>query len=170
MIRQYKGILPKLAERVFVAEGACLIGDLVVGEDSGIWYQCVIRADVHSIRIGARTNIQDATVIHAVSGKFPTLVGDDVTVGHSAILHGCVVENLSLVGMGSTVLDGAHVESQVLVGAGALVPPGMRCPKGTLVVGAPAKVRRDLTQGELDSIRESAAHYVKLAREHMGRG
>ncbi len=170
MIKSYQDKTPVLGKSVFVAEGAWLIGDLVIGEDSGVWYQCVVRADVHSIRIGARTNIQDATVIHAVSGKFPTLVGDDVTVGHSAILHGCVVENLSLVGMGSTVLDGAHVESQVLVGAGALVPPGMRCPKGTLVVGAPAKVKRDLTQGELDSIRESAAHYVKLAREHMKRG
>lgn len=165
-VRPWKGTSPKIAESVFLAENAVVIGDVEIAADAGIWYGCVVRGDVFHIRIGERTNIQDGTIIHVTTGTWPTLVGPDVTVGHHATLHGCEVKGEALIGMGSTVMDGAVIAPRVVVGAGALVPPGMKVPEGSLVVGAPAKVKRDLTQGELDWIAESAKHYVRLAAEH----
>ncbi|MEW6776642.1 MAG: gamma carbonic anhydrase family protein [Bdellovibrionota bacterium] len=166
MIKAYQGISPVIHPSAFVADSADVMGDVHLAEDASIWYQCVVRGDVHEIRIGKGTNVQDLTMIHATKDKWPTHIGEGITIGHHVTLHGCVIKGHSLIGMGSTVLDGVVIEENVVVGAGALVPPGMKVPQGTLVVGAPAKVKRNLTEGELAWIRESAAHYIEYARKH----
>jgi carbonic anhydrase/acetyltransferase-like protein (isoleucine patch superfamily) len=167
MIRGYKGTRPKLARGVFVAETAAVIGDVEIGEESSIWYGTVLRGDVMPIRIGARTSIQDNTVIHVTSGKFGTNVGSDCTVGHGAIIHACTVEDACLIGMGSIILDGARIGTGSLVGAGALVTPGTDIPPNSLVIGSPAKVKRAITAKERAAIDEGALHYVELARVYL---
>jgi carbonic anhydrase/acetyltransferase-like protein (isoleucine patch superfamily) len=138
-------------------------GDVEIGEGSSVWFQTVIRGDVNFVRVGARTNVQDHSVVHVTSGSHPTVIGDDVTVGHRVVLHGCTVGDRCLVGIGAIVLDGAVLEPESMVGAGALVPPGMVVPSGKLVLGAPAKVRRDLTAEEIASFRSSAERYAGYA-------
>lgn len=168
----YDGKAPRLAGSVFLAEGSVVTGDVEIGEDASLWFGTVVRGDVNHVRIGARTNLQDLTVVHVTSGKHPTVIGDDVSVGHRAVLHGCTVEDRSLVGIGAIVLDGAVVGPEAMVGAGALVPPGMIVPPGTLVLGAPAKVKRDLTPGEIASFLDTARRYVGYAaryRREIGR-
>lgn len=167
VIRPFNGAKPSIAASAFLAETCAVIGDVVIGEDSSIWYAAVIRGDVMPIRIGARTSIQDGTIIHVTADKFGTEVGDDVTVGHAAILHACVVESFCLIGMGSTILDGARIGTGSLVGAGALVTPGTVIPPNSLVLGAPAKVKRVVNDAEREQIRYGAAHYVELARRYL---
>ncbi len=168
MIATYKGIAPQLGRYAFVAPSADIIGRVTLGEESSIWYGCVLRGDVGTISIGPRTNIQDLSVIHVTSGVADTVIGADVTVGHRVILHGCTVHDLALIGMGSILLDGCVIESECLIGAGSLVSPGTRIPRGSLALGSPARVVRPLRDSELAMLRTSAEHYVNVAREHRG--
>ena len=166
MITNYQGIAPQLGRDAFVAPSADVIGRVTLGDEASIWYGCVARGDVGTITIGARTNIQDLSVIHVTSGVADTVIGADVTVGHRVILHGCTVHDLSLIGMGAILLDGSVVESECLIGAGSLLSPGTRIPRGSLALGSPARVVRPLRDNELAMLRTSAAHYVNVAREH----
>ena len=159
--RAFGGKEPRIGARVFVAENATLVGDVTLGDDSSIWFGTVLRADVHSIVVGARTNIQDNCTVHVTNGVHPTTIGDDVTIGHGAIVHGCTIGRGALIGMGSRVLDGAVVGEGALVGAGALVAEGMVVPPHTLVVGVPARVKRPLTPEEIARLEESWKHYVE---------
>jgi carbonic anhydrase/acetyltransferase-like protein (isoleucine patch superfamily) len=168
VILAYDGTSPRLAPTAWVAPGAVVVGDVELGEGSSIWFQSVVRGDVNRIRIGARTNIQDHSTVHVTGGTHPTIVGDDVTVGHRVVLHGCMVKDRCLVGIGAIVLDGAVIEEEAMVGAGALVPPGMVVPSGKLVLGAPARVKRDLTAEERAFFRSSAARYAAYAAKYRG--
>ncbi len=170
MLRSHAGKTPSLGRGVFVAETAAIIGDVVIGDESSIWYGTVVRGDVMPIRIGARTSIQDNTVIHVTSDFSGTTIGNDCTIGHAAIIHACTVEDFCLIGMGSILLDGARIGTGSLVGAGALVVPGTDIPPGSLVVGSPAKVKRALNEKEREQIRFGAEHYVELARRYLAGG
>lgn len=165
-VTPFEGTLPTLEEGAWVAPGARVMGDVVLGEDASVWYNAVVRGDVHRIRIGARTNIQDLSLVHIDTGTAPTHIGSDVTVGHKAIIHGCTIEDRCLIGMGAIILSGAHIEEECLVGAGALVPPGKRYPKRSLLMGSPAKVVRQVTDEEVEGFLESARHYAALAKRH----
>lgn len=167
ILRTINGKSPRLGQRIFVADNAAIIGDVEIGDDCSIWYGAVLRGDIDAIRIGARTNIQDNCVVHVTGGTHPTTIGDDVTVGHAAIVHGCTVGRGALIGMGSRVLDGAVVGEQALVGAGALVPEGMQVPPRTLVIGVPARVKRELTAEELARMDESWRHYVEVKERYL---
>jgi len=158
---------PELGEHVFVAPNASVIGDVVVGAESSIWFGAVLRGDCYPIRIGARTNVQDGTVIHVTGGKASTTVGDDVTIGHLALVHGCTIGHRCLVGMGSIVLDEAVIEDECWIAAGALVPPRMRVPSRSLVMGQPARVIRTLGQADLDQIRAAGTQYTEYARSFL---
>lgn len=166
-VRPFQKSQPRLGQRVFVAENATVIGDVALGDDSSVWFGAVIRGDVHRIRIGARTNIQDNCTLHVTTGTHAVSIGDEVTMGHGVIAHGCTIERGALIGMGSRVLDGAVVGESALVGAGALVSEGMRVPPRTLVVGVPARVRRELTTEELARLEESWKHYVELKDHYL---
>lgn len=159
-----QGVFPTIPGSVMIAPGARIIGDVVIGERSSIWYNVVIRGDVNYIRIGEETNIQDGSVFHVTHDTHPLVIGNRVTVGHGVRLHGCTVEDETLIGIGAIVLDGAVVEERSMVAAGALVPPGMRVPSGKLVAGVPARVRRDLGAEELANFAASASRYVEYAR------
>lgn len=163
-IIEYKGKKPILGERVFLAEGARLIGDVEIGDDSSVFYNAVIRADLAEIRIGKRTNIQDNVSIH-LSTDLGVHVGDEVTVGHNAILHACDIEDNVLIGMGAIVMDGARVRKNSVVAAGALVPQGKEYPEGSLIVGTPARVSRQLTEEEIRKFHEGVEHYVTIKEE-----
>lgn len=165
-ILPYQNRRPSIDPSVFLADGVRIIGDVTIGPDSSIWYNSVIRGDVHYVRIGSRTNIQDLSMLHVTHDTHPLEIGDEVTVGHKATLHGCTVNDRCLIGMGAVVLDGATVEESAMVAAGAVVPPGMKVPAGTLVAGVPAKPIRDLTEAELNGFVPSAERYVAYAREH----
>ena len=165
-ILPYKGIFPKIHDSAFIAPSASVIGDVQIGEDSNIWYNCTLRGDVNDIKIGKRTNIQDGTVIHVTTDFQGTYVGDDVTVGHLAILHACTIEDFGFVGMQACVMDGAVVESHGMLAAGALLTPNKRVPSGELWAGSPAKYMRDLTDKERAYLKWSAPHYVELGQEH----
>lgn len=167
IIRSFDGKTPLIGDGVFLAETAAVIGDVEIGARSSVWYSSVVRGDMFHIRIGEETSIQDNTVMHITGGKNATIVGSRVTVGHSVTLHGCTVQDDCIIGMGSTVLDRARVGRHCIVGAGALVTPGTVIPDGHLCVGSPARVKRELTAGELDWIRESAQHYVELAQRYL---
>ena len=161
----YTGILPSLAEDVFLAPGSKLVGDVTIGKGSSVWYNTVIRGDVHYVKIGEMTNIQDLSMLHVTNGKYPLNIGDKVTIGHSVTLHGCTIKDLTLIGMGAVVLDGAVVEEKSIVAAGAVVKPHFVVPSGKLVAGIPAKVIRDLTQDEIADLEESAQRYKKYTEE-----
>lgn len=163
----YKGILPKLADDVWLAPGAQVIGDVVIGAQSSVWYNCVVRGDVNNVVIGQRSNIQDGTVIHVASEGQGTYIGDDVTVGHMAILHACTVENGAFIGMKACVMDDAYVEAGAMVAAGALVSPGKRVKAGWLWAGVPARPVRELTEDEKKFLPYSAQRYVRLAAEYL---
>lgn len=169
-ILPYKNKVPKIDKSVFIAEGAVIIGDVEIGVDSNIWFNAVIRGDVNYIRIGERTNIQDGCILHVTTEKYPLIIGNDVTVGHGAILHGAIIRDKCLIGMGAIVLDGAEVKPYSLVAAGSLVRQGFIVPEGTLVAGVPAKVIRELTEEEKKAIEESALHYVEISREYKIKG
>ncbi len=159
--------MPKIDASVFVALSADVIGDVEIGADSSIWFNSVIRGDVHFIRIGQRTSIQDGSVLHVTRKTRPLIIGDEVTVGHHVTLHGCTISNRVLVGMGAIVLDGAVVEEGAMVGAGALITEGMRVPSGFLALGVPAKIRRPLTEEETAFLSQSAQNYVELSRLYL---
>jgi carbonic anhydrase/acetyltransferase-like protein (isoleucine patch superfamily) len=167
-IRNFQGVSPKLHPSVFVAEGAHVIGDVEIGEDSSVWYNAVLRGDVNAIRIGRRSNIQDLTMVHVHRGRHPCVVGDEVTVGHHVVLHGCTVGNRVLVGIGAVLLDGVIVEEDSFIAAGTLLTPGTVVPAGSMVMGAPGKVKRALTSEERAGLLASAAGYVLNARAHRG--
>jgi gamma-carbonic anhydrase len=159
----FEGVAPRVAPDAFIAPTASVIGDVVIGERSGVWFHCVVRGDTHFIRIGARTNIQDGTIVHVAAGRFPCLIGDDVTVGHAAIVHACTLENWAFVGMGATVLDGAVIEEGGLLGAGGLLPPGKRIGRNELWMGQPAHLVRVMSKEERASFDGNAIHYAELA-------
>ena len=167
MIRTFQGIKPTIAASAFIEETAVVIGDVVIGEESSVWFHAVVRGDVHSIRIGRRTNIQDLSVVHVTHDTHPTVLGDDVTVGHHVVLHGCTIKNRVLIGMGALIMDGAVIGEDCVVGAGALVTERTIVPPKSLILGAPAKVKRPVTEAELAWIRESAQNYVKYARQYL---
>jgi len=162
----FKGTWPTVPPGAWVAESAQVIGDVVLGEGASVWYQSVLRGDVQPIRIGARTNIQDLSMVHVTSFTHATTVGEDCTVGHRAILHGCTLGNRVLVGMGAIVMDGVVVGDDCIIGAGALLTPGTQVPAGSMVLGSPGRVKRELTEEERQFLLISAGHYVELAKEH----
>jgi carbonic anhydrase/acetyltransferase-like protein (isoleucine patch superfamily) len=166
-ILPYKGVNPRIAASAFVAPTAAVIGRVEIADDVSIWYSCALRGDVHDIKIGKGTNVQDGTVIHGVEGQFGTFIGENVTIGHAAVIHGCIIEDWVLVGMGATVMEGVVVETGAWVAAGALVTPGKRIRKGELWAGMPAKLLRPVKPEEDKHIRWVAGHYQELAREHM---
>jgi gamma-carbonic anhydrase len=159
----YLGMLPRLGKDIFLASGVKVIGDVQIGDDSSIWYNSVIRGDVHYIKIGKCTNVQDLSMLHVTNGKFPLNIGDKVTIGHSVTLHGCTLQNLCLIGMGAIVLDGAVVEEKSMVAAGAVVRQNFVVPSGKLVAGVPAKIVRDLTEAEIIDFEKSAERYKKYS-------
>lgn len=161
---EFKGKKPILGERVFIAEGAKVIGDVEIGDDSSVFYNTVIRADLAEIRIGKRTNIQDNVTVHLSTGV-GVHVGDDVTVGHNAILHACDVDDHVLIGMGAILMDGAHIKSDCVVAAGAVVTQNKEFPERSLIVGAPAHVVRELTEDEIRKFHENAEHYLVIKDE-----
>jgi carbonic anhydrase/acetyltransferase-like protein (isoleucine patch superfamily) len=169
----FGGKTPLVDPTAFVAPGARLIGDIHIGPQASIWYNCVLRGDVNRIRIGARTNIQDGSVIHVDSPKagdeegHATIIGEDVLIGHLAMVHGCVLEDRAFVGLGSIVMDGCRIESDAMLAAGAMLTPGKTIPARQLWAGRPAKYVRDLTEADLAGMRSGVAHYVELARLHM---
>ena len=166
-ILSFKDLTPAVAEGAFVAQTAALIGEVEIGAQSGVWYGCVLRGDVGKLTVGERTSIQDNTVMHASDGWTTTSVGDDCTVGHGCILHGCRVHDRVLVGMGSILLDEAEIASDTILGAGSLVTVGTKIPGGVLALGRPARVVRDLRPDELQQIRDSAAHYVEKTAAYL---
>lgn len=173
-LRPYRDKRPELGERVYVDPAATVIGDVVLGDDVSVWPSTVIRGDVNFVRIGARSNVQDGTVVHvshdgphAKLGGFATVIGEDVTIGHKAVIHACRIGDAALVGMGAIVLDGAVVERHAFVGAGALVPPGKTVGEGELWLGNPARKVRTLSDAEIEGLHYSAAHYVRLKDEYL---
>jgi gamma-carbonic anhydrase len=166
----YMNVLPRIDDSAFVADGATVIGDVEIGPESSIWYGCVVRGDVNEIRIGARSNVQDGSVIHCTAGGLGTYIGDDVTVGHLAMLHACRLEDGSFVGMKACLLDGVVVEPGAVVAAGALVSPNKRIPTGELWAGTPAKFVRKLSDEERARFASTAPHYVRLSRQHKSVG
>ena len=167
LILPYKGVLPRIHPSVFIADGAVVIGDVEIDEDSAVWFNCVLRGDVNEIRIGKRTNIQDGTVIHVTRGGHGTYIGSGITIGHNAVIHACTLQDNSFIGMSSTLLDGSVVESNAMLAAGAVLTPGKRVPSGELWAGSPAKKLRDLNQKDLDFFPVSAEGYVNLARDYV---
>jgi carbonic anhydrase/acetyltransferase-like protein (isoleucine patch superfamily) len=162
----YGDIYPKLEANVFIAPGAWVVGDVVIGKDSSIWFNTVVRGDEHYVRIGSRTNVQDNCTLHVTGGRFPLEIGSRITIGHRAIVHGCVVEDDCLIGMGAIIMDGARIGRGSLVAAGSVVTPGTIVPPDSVVMGAPASVRKQAGETEHTLIRESVLHYIELARNH----
>lgn len=159
----YLDKFPVIGENVFLASGVKIIGETEIGNDSSIWYNTVIRGDVNFIKIGKMTNVQDCSMLHVTNGKFPLIIGDKITIGHSVVLHGCILKDLCLIGMGAVVLDGAVVEEKSIVAAGTVVTPGFIVPAGKLAAGVPGKVIRDLKKVELEDFEKSAERYKKYA-------
>ena len=172
-IRPYRGVLPKLGARVYVDPAACVIGDVELGDDVSIWPGVAVRGDVERIRIGARSNVQDGSIVHVTHDGpytpdgFPCLIGADVTIGHAAVIHACTVEDCCLIGMHATVLDGATVKRHAFVGAGALVAPGKVVGEGELWTGNPARRVRMLSDREIEALYYSARHYVELKDDYL---
>lgn len=172
-IRRWQGIRPTLGERVYVDPASVVLGDVILGDDSSVWPMAVIRGDMHRIRIGARTSVQDGSVLHITHASdfnpdgFPLTIGDDVTIGHKAILHGCSLGNRILVGMGAIVMDGAVVEDEVIIAAGAVVTPGKRLECGFVYAGNPAKALRPLKEKERAFFPYTAGNYVKLKDQYL---
>jgi carbonic anhydrase/acetyltransferase-like protein (isoleucine patch superfamily) len=157
------GVLPKIADTAWIAPTAAVIGDVEIGEESGVWFHCVLRGDTNYIRVGARTNIQDGTIVHVNTGNFPCVIGNDVTIGHAAIVHACTLKDRAFVAMGATVLDGAVIETGGVLAAGSVLPPGKAIGPNELWMGSPAKLRRVLTPEERAEFDRTAAHYAELA-------
>jgi carbonic anhydrase/acetyltransferase-like protein (isoleucine patch superfamily) len=167
IVRPYGNVYPTIGERVFLAETAAVIGDVVLGDDVSIWYSAVVRGDCNSIRIGARSNVQDGAVIHVTQGTGPTLLEEEVTVGHAAIVHAATVRRGALVGMGSTILDGAEVGESALVAAGSMVLAGTKIPPRTLWAGNPAKLKRELKPEEVEGLKEFWKNYLGYKVDYL---
>lgn len=167
MIKPYKGITPTIADSAFIEDTAVIVGDVVIEEDSSVWFHSVIRGDVNYIRIGRRTNVQDLSLLHVTHDTYPLILGDDVTVGHHVVLHGCTIQHRVLVGMGAVLMDGVVVGDDCIIGAGALVTEHTKIPPGSLVIGSPARVKRPLREAELAWLKKSAENYVRYARDYM---
>jgi len=166
----YRGVSPQVADNAFVAPGAQIIGDVHIGAHSSVWFSCVLRGDCYFIRIGENSNIQDNTVIHVTQGRFGTVIGSFVTVGHSAVLHGCTVKDRCLIGIGAIVLDDVTIGEESFIAAGSLVTPGTVIPPRSMVMGAPAKVRRAVTDEEVARIDEHWQHYVEYKNHYLEEG
>ena len=165
-IMSYKGIVPKIGKNVLICDGVRIIGDVEIGDDSNVWFNAVLRGDVFPIKIGKRTNIQDGSILHVTTDKFALNIGDDVTVGHNAILHGATIGNRCLIGMGAIVLDNAVIEDEAIVAAGSVVKPGMIVPSGMMVGGIPAKIIREVRPDEKKGFIESAEHYREISESY----
>ena len=170
MIVPFDGITPRIDATAYVHGSAHVIGDVEIGAEASVWFNVVVRGDVHHVRIGARTNLQDHVTIHVSKGRWPSLVGEDVTVAHGVILHGCVIADRCLIGIGAIILDGAELEADCMIAAGSLVAPRTKIPAGHLAMGSPAKVVRPLRQEELAHLRQSAANYVGHAASYRAQG
>ncbi|MDW7711292.1 MAG: gamma carbonic anhydrase family protein [Deferrisomatales bacterium] len=166
MIMPFGPLAPRIAPDAFVAPTAAVIGDVELGPEASLWFHTVARADVHFIRIGARTNVQDACVLHVTGGRHPLHIGEDVSIGHRAVVHGCTVGSRVLIGMGAVVLDGARIGDDSIVGAGAVVPEGAEFPPRSVVLGVPARRTRELTEGERERIRRTRDDYLALTRAY----
>jgi carbonic anhydrase/acetyltransferase-like protein (isoleucine patch superfamily) len=166
MIRPYKGLLPRVAQSAYIDLSAQVIGDVEIGERSSVWCNTTIRGDVNRVSIGAETNVQDGAVLHGELDLYPVVLGDRVTIGHMATIHGCVIEDDCLIGIGAIVLNGARVGHGSVVAAGALVPEGMEIPPDSMVMGVPAKVRRSITEEERARFRENGERYVRYRAEY----
>ena len=167
MIKQFERIKPKLGRDVYISESAAVIGDVILGNEVNIWFGAVLRGDMHYIRVGSRSNIQDNAVVHVTTTVSPTTIGKNVTVGHGAIIHGCTIEDNCMIGMGSVVMDDAVVGAGSLIGAGALVPPNMKIQPKSLVVGMPGKVVREVTDEEYQMIIDRPQEYIDLAEQYL---
>jgi carbonic anhydrase/acetyltransferase-like protein (isoleucine patch superfamily) len=168
MIRTFQGVKPTVPKSCFIEETAVVIGDVVMGEHCSVWFNAVIRGDVNYIRIGERTNVQDLCMLHVTHDTHPLIIGNEVTIGHNVVLHGCTIHDRVLVGMGAIIMDGAVIGEDSVVGAGALIVEEMIVPPKSLILGAPAMVKRPVTDKELAWIKESAENYVKYARQYIG--
>ena len=167
MLKPFRGIQPNIGSRTFIEDTAIIIGDVTVESESSIWFHSVVRGDVHYIKIGSRTNIQDLSLLHVTHDTHPLVVGDNVTVGHRVILHGCTIKNRVLVGMGAILMDGVTIEEDCIIGAGALITEGITIPPRSLVLGSPARIKRPLTEQEISWIQESADNYVRYSQEYL---
>jgi carbonic anhydrase/acetyltransferase-like protein (isoleucine patch superfamily) len=167
MIRTFQGIKPTVPDSCFIEETAVVIGDVVMGEDCSAWFHAVIRGDVNYIRIGHRTNVQDLCMLHVAHDTHPLVIGNDVTIGHHVVLHGCTIKDRVLVGMGAIIMDGAVIGEDSVIGAGALVTERTMIPPKSLVLGSPAKIKRPVSEEELAWIQQSAKNYVGYARQYM---
>ncbi|HXG55941.1 MAG TPA: gamma carbonic anhydrase family protein [Vicinamibacterales bacterium] len=167
MLRQFKGVTPSVHESAYVDDSAQVIGDVEIGAESSVWMNAVVRGDVHSIRIGNRSNLQDATVVHVMNGTHPTTIGNDVTIGHAAVVHGCTIADRVLIGMGAILLNGASVGEDSIVAAGTLVTEETKFPPRSLVMGSPGKVKRELTDAEVASILQYSERYVGYRLDYM---
>jgi carbonic anhydrase/acetyltransferase-like protein (isoleucine patch superfamily) len=162
-LTEFKNARPKLDKEAYVAEGARIIGDVAIGKGSSIWFNTVVRGDVNYIRIGEYSNIQDNSTVHVGSDFYPTIIGDNVTVGHNVLLHGCKIGKECLIGMGAIILNGAEIGENCIIGAGSLITEGKKIPANSLVFGSPGRVVRTLSQEDIEKIRHSAVHYHKLS-------
>ena len=170
MIRPYKNILPKLHPSVYIDESAQVIGDVEIGEKSSVWCTAVIRGDVNTIRIGKKTNIQDGCILHVTYKAFPLILGDEVTLGHGAVVHGCTIKDRALIGMGAKVLDGAVIGEECVIAAGAVVREGSKIPPRSLVAGVPAKIIRQVSDKELEYFLDGMERYILEAKEYKKNG
>jgi len=167
MIKSFNEIKPDLGKNVFIADSAAVIGNVTLGDEVNIWFGAVLRGDMHFIKVGSRSNIQDNAVVHVTTAVSPTTIGENVTVGHGAIIHGCTIEDNCMIGMGSIIMDDAIVGEGSLIGAGALVPPNMKIPPKSLVVGMPGNVVRSVNEAEYEMILERPGEYISLARQYQ---
>jgi carbonic anhydrase/acetyltransferase-like protein (isoleucine patch superfamily) len=167
MLLAFQNKMPRADSSSYIVESAAVIGDVIIGAESSIWFNAVIRGDVNYIKIGKRTNIQDGCVLHVAREKYPLIIGDDVTVGHNATLHACTIESRCLIGMGATVMDGSNIGENCIIGAGSLVTPNTVIEPGNMVMGSPAKVTRKLTDNDILSIIKSASHYVNDIKSYL---
>lgn len=165
MIKNFEEFTPEIDKTCFVAKSSDIIGNVIIGKDSNVWYNTVLRGDLNKIVVGEKTNIQDGTIIH-VEKSIPTIIGNNVTIGHKAIVHACTISDNVLVGMGAIILNGAIIEENVLIGAGSVVTPGKTIPSGHLVLGSPARAIRKLTDEEINDLQKSADNYVSLSKKH----
>jgi len=170
LIKAFKELKPRIGKRVFIAENATVIGDVEIGNDSSIWFGTILRGDVNYIKVGKCTSIQDGSVVHVTRKTHPTVIGDYVTVGHAVKLHGCTIKDNCLIGIGAIILDGAVIGEGSIVAAGALVPPGKEFPPKSLIMGFPATVKRELSDEEVEGLKEHALRYVKYKNEYLSEG
>ncbi|HRE40893.1 MAG TPA: gamma carbonic anhydrase family protein [Ignavibacteria bacterium] len=166
MIYSYKGITPLIKETVYICDGVHIVGDVEIDDDSSVWFNSVIRGDVNFVRIGKRTNVQDNSTLHVFHDYYPLIIGDDVTIGHNAVVHGCKLKNNILIGMNATLLDDCEISSNVIIAAGTLVKEKFKVPEGVLVAGVPGKIIRDLKPEEIDGVAQSAQNYVNYVKTY----